>query len=293
MFPQTVQFNEANVRKLTVLYNKAYQEIVKELETATSFGVYNRTQILNQIEAILKELGEDINYSMKQHIERYYTKGASEAVSQLKAVDGEIAVSKGFNKIHKEAIASLVDSSQNSFGESLSGVNRSVKNVISKTIQEQLTAGMAVGKISGKTLPQLKAILKDVLEREGLNALVDKAGRKWTLDRYTEMLIRTKSVEARNRGMANRIVENGYDLVQVSSHGATDVCGEWEGKILSVNGSVSGYPSVLDAEASGLFHPNCKHAINVIVPELAELTKAYIPDSPTMSGKEFYSKYYE
>ncbi len=34
------------------------------------------------------------------------------------------------------------------------------------------------------------------------------------------------------------------------------------------------------------------HAIDVIVPELANLTKAYIPEGPTMSEEEFYAKCY-
>ena len=94
--------------------------------------------------------------------------------------------------------------------------------------------------------------------------------------RYSEMLIRTKAVEARSTGMMNRIVENDYDLVQVSSHGATDVCGKWEGEILSVTGNTPGYKTVQMATDDGLFHPNCRHAMNVIVSNLAAETKAYL-----------------
>jgi hypothetical protein len=95
------------------------------------------------------------------------------------------------------------------------------------------------------------------------------------------MLFRTKVVEARNRGLINRMVENNYDLVQVSAHGATDVCAEWEGKILSAMGQTPGYPTVAEAEADGLFHPNCRHAINVLIPSLAKMTDAYDPDVET------------
>jgi hypothetical protein len=103
------------------------------------------------------------------------------------------------------------------------------------------------------------------------------------------MLFRTKAVEARNRGLANRMVEFNYDLVQVSNHNSThEECRVWESRILSVSGATKGYPTVAKAEAAGLFHPNCKHAINVLIPSLARQTEAYNPDERTkvISKKE-------
>ena len=137
--------------------------------------------------------------------------------------------------------------------------------------------------ISGAALSEVKKEIKGQLLEQGMAALVDRGGHSWSLDRYAEMLYRTKAVEARNRGIANRLVENGYDLVQVSSNGdACDACAEWEGKILSSTGATKGYPTVMEAEAAGLFHPNCKHAINVLVPSLARKTSAYDPETETV-----------
>jgi hypothetical protein len=83
-------------------------------------------------------------------------------------------------------------------------------------------------------------------------------------------------VEARNRGLLNRVLENGFDLVQVSSHlTSCNQCAPWEGQILSMTGETAGYPTVAEAEAGGLFHPNCRHAINTINPSLANKTKSY------------------
>lgn len=293
MFPQQVELNESNIRKLTTLYQSAYAQMAAEITNASSFGVAHRRALMAQIRQILTELGNESLAILEKDIEKQYETGAKEAVDQLKQVDADIPVTQGFNRIHKEAITALVDDTQTAFAESIQGVNRSVRSLLTRTLKEQLTQQMAYGKLSGQPLRNTKAILTDLLQNEGFSALKDKAGRTWTLDRYTEMLIRTKGVEARNRGLANRVAENGYDLVQVSSHGAKDNCGPWEGKILSTTGQTPGYPLVREAEAAGLFHPNCRHAINVIVPELAKLTNAYLPDSPTMSGEEFYAKYYQ
>lgn len=275
-FPTVVTINEANIEKITELYKSAYSQIGSELKTATNFGIANRKSILRQIDSILIDLGAEVSDIMKREVAKYYEIGADEAIGQLKDVGAEISVSGGFNRIHQEAITALIDDTTKSFGNSISGVSRSAQLLLNTAVKEQITQQLAIGKIGGATLRQIKNNVIGVFEREGLSALTDKAGRTWTLDRYSEMLIRTKAVEARNTGMINRIVENDYDLVQVSSHGATDQCGKWEGEILSVTGNTPGYKTVQQAIDDGLFHPNCKHAMNVIVSDLAKQTKAYL-----------------
>jgi len=276
-FPERVQINEKNIEKVTTFYKRAYQEIVDEIQGATKFGKNNRRAILQQIEKILTELGVDSQELVKQELPKYYKTGADQAVEQLKSINANVAVSTGFNKVHKEAILAIIDDSAKAIAESISGVGRSASRLLNTAVKEELKFRLAAGETSGEALEQTKKKIKGVLQDEGLSALTDKSGRKWELDRYTEMLIRTKGVEARNTGLVNRLIENGYDLVQVSAHGATDVCESWEGKILSATGQTKGYPTVADAESDGLFHPNCKHAINVIVLDLAKETMGWNP----------------
>lgn len=275
-YPLQVELNQRTALKLVKVFKRAHIDIVNELKSATDFGAYNRRVILAQIEAHLAQLGVDVEQFLRDELPEYYKKGADDAVRQLKRVDAELAVEHGFNIIHQDAIVALIDDTAKSFGDSLSTVSRSVGKLFSKATREMLTYQLAEGTISGKSLRAIRKTIVSTLEMEGLPALVDKAGRKWSLDRYAEMLIRTKSVESRNRGMINRVVENGYDLVQVSDHvGECPLCRPWEGEILSLTGADKRYPTLAQAEADGLFHPNCRHAINTLVPELAAVTKAY------------------
>jgi hypothetical protein len=72
------------------------------------------------------------------------------------------------------------------------------------------------------------------------------------------MVARTTTMEAHLQGTANRLVEQGHDLVKVSTHrGACELCQPWQGKILSITGKTEGYPTLEEAKAAGLFHPNC------------------------------------
>lgn len=279
MYPQQVQLNEASLKKLTELYKKAYAQIIGEIKGASTFGVANRKAIARQIEKILQDLNVDVGKYIETEIPKYYKKGANQAVEQLEAIDAEIAAAVRFNQIHKEAIAALVDDTQRAFAESIQGVARTANQLLGKATREALTQQMAIGKIGGEALRTVKKTIVGTLEDQGLIALIDKSGRTWELETYAEMLIRTKAVEARNRGVVNRMAENNYDLVQVSDHGADDVCGEWEGEILSISGETPGYKTVAEAEADGLFHPNCRHAINALKLDLARETMGWNPDT--------------
>lgn len=289
MYPAQVEVNEANILKVTSTFKRAYKDVLSEITTATDFGVANRRAILAQIEGILTELGTDVQAFLEEELPGYYEIGSEQAVRQLRNVGADVAVQEGFNRIHSDAIVALVDDTARAFGESLTGIQRSADLVLGKATRELLTQQMAKGFIGGEAIATVRKVIKGTIQEQGLSALVDKGGHKWTLDRYADMLFRTKAVEARNRGLANRMTENGYDLVQVSTHFTEhEECRVWEGKILSLTGETKGYPTVADAERAGLFHPNCKHAINVLIPKLAKMTSAYDPETKTrvIGGKE-------
>lgn len=276
MYPTDVEVNEAKILKLSSTLKSAYKDIVSEISNATDFGVYNRMAILAQVDAHLTQLGVDVDAFIREELPEYYKRGADDAVTQLRKQGAPLEVTYGFNRVHIEAIEALIDDTAKSFGETLSGISRSANRLLGKTTRDLLTQQIATGMVSGEALKATTKMVKGILQDQGLDALIDKGGHHWTLDRYSEMLLRTKAVEARNRGLINRVAENGYDLVQVSHHFAScDLCAPWEGKILSATGKTKGYPTLDLAESEGLFHPNCRHAINTLIPELAKLTSAY------------------
>lgn len=282
MYPLQVEIDEKSVQKLTKLYETAYKSIYDEIATATDFGVANRKQILAQIKHTLGELGADTSKLIESELPKQYETGADDAIKQLNNIGAPISVDTGFNLVHKRAINALVSDTATSFGDSLTTVARNSQKLLTVVSREVITQQLATGIISGEGRKEASQRIKGILQEQGISALTDAGGKKWTLDRYAEMLYRTKLVESRNLGLINRTVENGYDLVQVSAHGAKcKLCSPWEGKILSATGNTPGYPKLQSALDAGLFHPNCRHAINTIIPSLARLTKAYDPDTPT------------
>lgn len=275
MFPRQVDINEKAVKKLVDLYTKAYSDILKNMEDATDFGAASRRAIMADIDKKLADLGVDTDKWIQENIPKQYQKGSAEAIGQLRKVGAKIKVGGSMTSIDGRAIQAIMSDTALRFGEAMSGLKRDATRVFLSASQQEITQQIASGMIQGQTRKEIAGAIKETIRTKGLSALQDKRGRSWTLDRYADMLVRTKMTEARNTGLSGKMLQNDQDLVQVSSHGADDVCGEWEGEILSLSGATDGFKTVAEAEQDGLFHPNCRHAINVINPSLAAKTSIY------------------
>jgi hypothetical protein len=76
---------------------------------------------------------------------------------------------------------------------------------------------------------------------EGIPAFVDRGGRRWTVGAYAEMAGRTSVARAYNDAGVWRMQQSGIHLGTISgSADACKKCAPWIGKVLSLDGSVSG-----------------------------------------------------
>lgn len=278
-----VNIREGKIGELIQLYQSTYRKLEKEILTATEVGKIQKARTMARIKSILTEFGAEVADFVDEEIPKYYYDGANIASQDLK----NLGVTVGRNiAIDKAAIASLVYDTKLSFAESITAMYRSSARIVSNALKQQIQLQIAEGKLKGDTLKMITSDVKRILQEEGITALIDKGGKRWTFEHYAETLVRTKAVEARNNGLENRALSSGYDLVQISNHNSQhEACHVWEGKILSISGSTpkgtklpGGYivaGTLQEAREAGLFHPNCKHAANIIIPELAAKTKAY------------------
>lgn len=274
-----VKLRDVNIQKLIDQYHETYRNIVTTITDASTAGKINKARTMATIRAQLTDLGDNLDLWVQKEIPQYYLDGANIAVQDLKDMGANVSGPKGLAPINKESIAFLVDDTRNAFATSLTAVSRSASNILSDAVKQQVTAVLADGQLTGSARKTITASITETLKDNGLSALVDKGGREWSFDDYAEMLVRTKAVESRNVGLQDKMLQNGYDLVQVSDHNSDHpACEKWEGEILSISGNTPGYETTADAEADGLMHPNCQHAYNVIQPKLAAKTEAY--DNP-------------
>lgn len=251
------QFSDAEVERLVQFYEQAEREILKQLNRALLRG--NKTEYLAQmkknVEAILQQMREGNRTWCTEAIPRVYTQGLYSADAMLK--DTGARVKAGFGAIHQQAAQVLAENAYQRFEDVAQVIGRQVNDVYRELALENIR-GTVVGYDTWK---QSARKIREQLAERGVTGFTDRAGRKWNMRSYAEMVARTSTMESHLQGTANRLAEQGHDLIRVSNHrGACSLCVPWENRVLSLTGKTPGYPTLAEAKDAGLFHPNCLHA---------------------------------
>ena len=145
---------------------------------------------------------------------------------------------------------------------------------------------------TGSTVQDMKNNLIERLQKEGFMTVQYGSGKnayQVSLDAYAQMVARSTTREAGNLARENQLVENGYDLVEMTTHYPTcEECAKFQGRVYSLSGKDKRFPAIFDtAFKSGYrnIHPNCRH---VIVPWIEELqTNDEIKEMISKSNKDF------
>ena len=149
---------------------------------------------------------------------------------------------------------------------------RQVRNIVLEVFREAAATGM--------TARERQLLMMERVMEGGENLkswqFIDKSGRKWNKGNYFNMVNRTVAASVNRDGYSDTLTEAGHDLVQViGGHSTHDkVCQNkptgYVGRILSISGSNEDYPSMEQAKADGLFHPNCLHAVIAVIEDMPQ-----------------------
>ena len=256
------RFSDAEINRLVKFYEQAEREILDRLNRALLRG--NKTEYLAQmkknIEAILQQLREGNRTWCSEAIPRVYSQGLYSADAMLKDVGA--SVKAGFGAIHQQAAQVLAENAYQRFEDVVQVIGRQVNDIYRELALENVR-GTVVGYDTWK---QTARRFREQLAERGVTGFKDRSGRMWNMRTYTEMHARTVCMEAHLQGTANRLVEQGHDLIKVSTHrGACPLCEPWQGKVLSITGKTKGYPTLEEAKAAKLFHPRCRHAYGLYI----------------------------
>ena len=152
---------------------------------------------------------------------------------------------------------------------------------------------------------RVRAIRKamDQMSAAGLTGFVDRAGRNWSPEAYSAMVVRTASHNVAIRAVKDRQMEfGGGDIFQVSTHpGARPLCYPYQGRFFSWSagpgefkdgdGITRHYENITASsygQPAGLFGINCGHHPIPMIPGYS-----YPQDGPTQDKEQNDEEYRE
>lgn len=296
--PYTDAELKAIATELSSAYGAAERSLLEIMAQGniTSWREAFSAQQVQQIQTISADLTQTSNNWLNQRTPELYRRGMWVTDGKLdpgglsKAANPGVwqPMDLGMTRMHTEAIGILSENAALSLGEANSYCAQRLQDMIARAQRiarvaqvPQATAMLGQMQIrdaslrtmqqafsQGQTVKEAERRFLAELNSRGITSFVDKAGREWNMQSYSEMVARTVSQEAQRHGTQNRCIERGVDLVEVTDHHREcPLCRPWEGRILSLQGLTEGYPTVTDATEAGLFHPNCAHAVVPHIPD--------------------------
>lgn len=250
--------------KAVQIFGNIIAEAYKKLGVLMNGADYSTDQRRNalkkQLDEIVSETDEAVQAWVRVQIPNFYEQGMFTTVKELYDAGKEPEIKTSFAHFHAEAVKALMEDTYANIAQGMQGLTKTGQKLIADGARQSIVEKIASGKITGETRKEISKQVSDTLKNQGVSSLVDKAGRNWSLDRYGEMLARTKLTQSHNAGIFSQMAESGHDLVMISNHyGACPLCAPFEGKVLSATGATKGYTTIREAEGEGLFHPNCRH----------------------------------
>lgn len=271
------------IAELTAWYAATYATIQALIINAAKNGKINKVPLQTAINVELGKLDAKVADWTKAEMTQYYADGHNAALIGLRAADATVTKT-AITSLDRQAIGNIVDTTQNALHEAITGISRNASNIISDTVRQQVSATIANGKLDGELRKTIAQNVEQQLKDNGIGSLTDSAGRTWDFDTYAKMLVTTNARNARNDGVANQMLQNGYDLAQISDTDSDHpACADHEGEIISITGQTDGYESLEEVTDDGIFHPNCQHVFDVVEPSKAKELNIY--ENPTY-GKD-------
>lgn len=265
---------ERDERQLVKYYKNAFKAITNQLAAGLSNGIEaaHAASLLNQVGFILRELDSNTQQWTEATISRAFNDGQARAIYNIgEAASLREAASKAsFSMLARNNVEALINDTYTDLLAATQNTERKIKQLVRTAVGDTIRV-KAIEQLGRRTTRNAvterltRAGMSQRLQDEAWVGIVDKAGRRWNLSTYTEMVVRTKLQQAHLEGNRVEMLERGIDLAVVSSHGAKDACSLYEGMVISMNGMTPGYLTYEDIRSSGdIFHPNCQHTVHAL-----------------------------
>jgi hypothetical protein len=262
-----------DVNRLVGYYQRSHLRVVKDLvmlmeTTGTERLIAQEASLARQLQLIIHENDKIVLPEVERLIRKSGVSGQAQALLALGEAKTLIEATRMVSMTllsQKTADKMVADT----FEDVLALTNRTDVR-IKKTVRDLSGEVLRMNAMNQVGLSDSRKEIMQGLLRKGFSKKVtadfkgvtDSAGRKWKLDKYVKMLVKTKMSQAYSEGVRAESIERGTDLAMISSHGAKDACRHYEGMVISMTGATEGLYTYDELQAGNqIFHPNCEHTI--------------------------------
>jgi hypothetical protein len=251
-------------------YREALQKITNELNRIDLTN-FERAQLL----VVQKEIADalsDLDVRTKAWVAAQIPKVAEDGIIfSIIALGVAETVEEArkivvFNRLNRDFIKTAVADTQDDLLQVSQNIERKVRTAIRQVTAEAMRSNLTQGINTTDSIK--RDILKNLRERLGdsINTgIIDASGRRWKPETYVEMVTQTKLAQTQRESTINDALGRNANYGIISSHGAKDLCRNWEGKIVKLTPDAPGdmpyYGSLPNRE---IFHPRCKHVISPV-----------------------------
>ncbi|MDK8241720.1 phage minor capsid protein [Corynebacterium coyleae] len=228
-------------------------------------------RILKLAQARLDRLAGHIDQAVLEEFERDYARAVREAIRQSPTPVPSL--------IPTAAVESTALNTATVVASQHQQILRSVHDAYRAIQRTTITNAI----VSGESNTQAVQAMLNRLADSGLTSFRDSAGRKWSMDTYVDMAVRTGRMRALNQGHMDGWQAGGVELVRVSQHPASHPwCYPFQGKLLAITGpagprtltdrvtgkqiTVTAVATFREALDAGYHHPNCRHSEGAYIP---------------------------
>lgn len=264
---------DKDIDRLMKYYQRSYSRVVTELIRLLDNGQWNilveqESSLARQLHLILQENDQLILPEIEELIKKSVHAGQVQTLLALNEATtlAEATQQVAMTMFAQKTVEKMVT---DTFEDVLAITNRTDKR-IKQTIRDisgevmRMNAMNQVG-LEGSRKEIMEKLLKQGFSKKiqkDFKGVTDSANRKWELDKYVKMLVKTKIQQAYSEGVRAESIERGTDLAMISSHGAKDQCKHFEGMVISMTGATQGFLTYDALKRSNkIFHPNCEHTI--------------------------------
>ncbi|SDR76691.1 phage minor capsid protein [Corynebacterium timonense] len=236
-----------------------------------------------RIQSLRAVLDRQVTEAWPEVVDAAYLAGVAQAERELGEIEraGFFESAPGTTPVNDAAVTALAMEGIVATRQVNAGILRRTEDawrrIVSEATGYTTTGAMTIQQATQRAFTRMA--------REGMGFYVDSRGRKWGLDTYASMAVRTATTRALLAGHTDTMIDRGIDLVVVSSHPRpAPVCAPYERQVLSLTGKhapgthrigdsiVRVKATMAQAERAGLHHVNCKHRHSAYVPGYTDLT---------------------